>query len=198
MKRILAILITLVVGATASVRAQSPPALKIGVFDANRVSEETDEGKRIAKTLSAFGDKKKAELAAKEKDINDLRAQLDSQNLSLSPEKVQQMQKDVQKKGLELQQAQEAARNEFQIEVSEAQNKFQEQLIRVINQFGRDEGFTLVIERSTGGVAFASESIDVTTAIVDRFNELVKPPADAPPAAAAKPPAATPPPAKKP
>ena len=171
--------------------------MKIGVFDANRVSEETDEGKRIAAKLSAFGDKKKAELAEKEKEIGNLRAQLESQTLSLSPEKTQQMQKDVQRKGLELQQAQEAARNEFQIEVSEAQNKFQEQLIRVINTFGRDEGFTLVIERSTGGVAFAAESVDVTTAIVDKFNQLVKAPADAP-AAAAKPPAAPAAPAKKP
>src|SRR5882672_9323790 len=196
MKRILAILAMFLVAATAAVRAQSPTALKVGVFDANRVSEETDEGKRIAAKLSAFGDKKKADLAAKEKEITDLRAQLDSQNLSLSPEKVQQMQKDVQKKGLELQQAQESARSEFQIEVSDAQNKFQEQLIRVINQFGRDEGFTLVLERSTGGVAFASESIDVTTAIVDKFNGMVKAPADAP--AVAKPPAASPPPAKKP
>jgi outer membrane protein len=198
MKRTVTILAFLIVAATAAARAQTPPALKVGVFDANRVSEETDEGKRIAAKLSAFGDKKKAELAAKEKEINDLRAQLDSQTLSLSPEKTQAMQKDVQKKGLELQQAQEAARNEFQIEVSEAQNKFQEQLIRVINTFGRDEGFTLVIERSTGGVAFAAESVDVTTAIVDKFNQLVKAPADAPPAATAKPPAAPAAPAKKP
>jgi len=191
MKSISIILATILVAATAPTSAQTTPALKIGVFDANRVSEETDEGKKIAAKLSAFGEKKKAELAAKDKEINDLRAQLDSQNLSLSPEKLQQMQKDVQRKGLELQQAQEAARSEFQIEVSEAQNKFQEQLIRVINQFGRDEGFTLVLERSTGGVAFASESIDVTTAIVDKFNEIVKPPAtDAP--AAAKPPAKKP------
>jgi outer membrane protein len=194
MKRILVILTVLTASASAAVWAQSPPALKVGVFDANRVSEETDEGKRIAAKLSAFGDKKKAELMTKEKEIADLRTQLDSQNLSLSPEKQQQIQKDVQKKGLELQQAQEAARNEFQIEVSEAQNKFQEQLIRVISQFGRDEGFTLVLERSTGGVAFASESIDVTTAIVDKFNQMVKAPAEAP--AAAKPPAASP--AKKP
>jgi outer membrane protein len=193
MKRIFTMLATMLVAATAVAWAQTAPALKVGIFDANRVSEETDEGKRIAAKLSAFGEKKKAELAAKEKEISDLRAQLDSQNLSLSPEKTQQMQKDVQKKTLELQQAQEAARSEFQIEVSEAQNKFQEQLIRVINQFGRDEGFTLVLERSTGGVAFASESIDITTAIVDKFNELVKAPADAAPAAA-KPPA----PAKKP
>jgi outer membrane protein len=196
MKRTLVILTVLIASASAAVWAQSPTALKVGVFDANRVSEETDEGKRIAAKLSAFGDKKKAELMTKEKEIADLRSQLDSQNLSLSPEKQQQIQKDVQKKGLELQQAQEAARNEFQIEVSEAQNKFQEQLIRVISQFGRDEGFTLVLERSTGGVAFASESIDVTTAIVDKFNQMVKAPAEAP--AAAKPPAASPAPAKKP
>jgi outer membrane protein len=188
MKRILSVLATLLLAASAAAWAQSPSALKVGVFDANRVSEETDEGKRIAAKLSAFGEKKKAELAAKEKEIGELRAQLEAQNLSLSPDKMQQMQKDVQKKGLELQQAQEAARNEFQIEVSDAQNKFQEQLIRVINQFGRDEGFTLVLERSTGGVAFAAESIDVTTAIVDKFNGMVKAPADAP--AVSKPPAA--------
>jgi len=191
MKRILTIFAATLVAATIPTWAQTAPALKVGVFDANRVSEETDEGKKIAAKLSAFGEKKKAELAAKDKEISDLRAQLDSQNLSLSPEKLQQMQKDVQRKGLELQQAQEAARSEFQIEVSEAQNKFQEQLIRVINQFGRDEGFTLVLERSTGGVAFASESIDVTTAIVDKFNEIVKTPATETPAAA-KPPAKKP------
>ena len=193
MKRMLSVVATLLVASGAAVWAQTPASLKIGVFDANRVSEETDEGKRIAGKLSAFGEKKKAELAAKDKEIADLRAQLESQNLSLSPERQQQMQKDIQRKGLELQQGQESARNEFQIEVSEAQNRFQEQLIRVINQFGRDEGFTMIIERATGGVAFASESVDVTTAIVDKFNEMVKG-APEPAAAAPKPPA----PAKKP
>jgi len=178
MKRTTTILILSLVAATGLARAQSA-AMKIGVFDANRVSEESDEGKRIASRLTALGDKKKGEISAKEKEIADLRQQLESQTLSLSPEKQSQLQKDIQKKGLELQQAQESARNEFQIEVSEAQNKFQDQLLRVISQFGRDEGFTLVLERATGGVAFAAESIDVTTAIVDKFNQMVKAPADA-------------------
>ena len=40
-------------------------------------------------------------------------------------------------------------------------------LKKVQRRLDGDEGFTLVIERSTGGIAFASESIDVTTAIVD-------------------------------
>ena len=186
MKRMFTTLILSLMIATGLAHAQGA-GMKIGVFDANRVSEESDEGKRIATRLTAFGDRKKAEITAKEKEITDLKQQLDSQTLSLSPEKTTQLQKDIQKKGLELQQTQESARNEFQIEVSEAQNKFQEQLLRVINQFGRDEGFTLVLERATGGVAFAAESIDVTTAIVDKFNQMVKAPAEA-----AKPPAAKP------
>jgi outer membrane protein len=191
MKRTVTLIASMILAASTAAWAQAP-ALKIGIFDANRVSEETDEGKRIAAKLSAFGEKKKAELAAKDKEVSDLRAQLDSQNLSLSPEKQTQMQRDIQKKTLELQQGQEAARNEFQIEVSDAQNKFQEQLIRVINTFGRDEGFTLIIERTTGGVAFAAEAIDVTTAIVDKFNEVVKNPVDDKAPAAAKPPAPAP------
>jgi outer membrane protein len=186
MKRMFTTLILSLMIATGLAHAQGT-GMKIGVFDANRVSEESDEGKRIAARLTAFGDRKKAELTTKEKEIADLRQQLESQTLSLSPEKQTQLQKDIQKKGLELQQNQESARNEFQIEVSEDQNNFQEQLLRVINQFGRDEGFTLVLERATGGVAFAAESIDVTTAIVDKFNQMVKAPAEA-----AKPPAAKP------
>ena len=186
MNRKLTTLILTFAVATGLAHAQGT-GMKIGVFDANRVSEESDEGKRIASRLTAFGERKKGEITAKEKEISEMRQQLESQTLSLSPEKQTQIQKDIQKKGLELQQAQESARNEFQIEVSEAQNKFQEQLLRVINQFGRDEGFTLVLERQTGGVAFAAESIDVTTAIVDKFNQMVKPPAETPKPAAAKP-----------
>ena len=198
MKRIVTVPATLLLAILSAVPATAQSAtVKVGIFDANRVSEETDEGKRIAAKLSAFGEKKKAELAAKEKEINDLRAQLDSQTLSLSPEKQTQLQKDIQKKGLELQQAQEGARNEFQIEVSDAQNKFQEQLIRVINQFGRDEGFTMILERASGGVAYFAEAIDVTTAIVDKFNAMVPAAADAPKAPAASP-SPTPAPAKKP
>jgi outer membrane protein len=194
MKRNVVIAIVTLALAGVPAAAQAPGPLKIGVFDANRVSQETEEGKTIQARLSALGDKKKAELAAKQKEVSDLQQQLDSQSLSLSPDRQSQLQKDIQKKTLELQQAQEAARNEFQIEVSDAQNKFQEQLLRVINQFGRDEGFTLILERNTGGVAYAAEAIDVTTAIVDKFNAMVKPE----PGQAAAPPSPPPTPAKKP
>lgn len=169
MKRHLVVLATLLLFAGGVALAQSAP--KIAVFDAGRISEETAEGKRIQGQLTALQDKKRAELAEKEKKINDLQQQLQQQGLSLSAEKRAQMEKDGQKMVLELNQAREAARNELQVEVQDAQNRFQTQLLQVVEQFGRDEGFDVILEKSL--VAYSSTAVDVTTALVDRFNQLV-------------------------
>jgi outer membrane protein len=163
--------------------AQQPTEMKIGVFDAQRISEETNEGKRVQAYLNDFKDKKMADLAARRKEVEDLQKQLQAQALSLSPDKRSALEKDIQKKLLDLNQAQEAANREMQLELSEAQSKFQEQLMAVVEQFGRDEGFSLLLEKSV--VAFADNALDVTTALVDRFNRLV--PAPAPPAKSATP-----------
>ena len=168
--------------------AQAPPAAtKLAIFDAGRISEETAEGKRVASQLNALQEKKRNELSAKEKAVQDLQQQLTAQALSLSAEKRSQMEKELQRAGLELNQAREAARSELQMEVQEAQNRFQEQLLSVVEQFGRDEGFDLILEKSL--VAYANKSIDVTTAIVDRFNKMI-PQAGTPPAAPPAAPAA--------
>lgn len=183
--------LTLAALAVAALPAFAQGASKIAVFDAGRVSEETAEGKRIATQLTQLQDKKRAELQEKQKKVADIQQQLQAQALSLSAEKRSALEKEGQRLALDLNQAQESARNELQMEVQEAQNRFQGQLLQVVEQFGRDEGFDLILERSL--VAYAATSIDVTTAVVDRFNKLV--PAAAP---AAAPKAATPAPAPAP
>lgn len=181
MRRIAALVLVAALAAVGAASAQNGPPSKIGIFDAQRVSEETAEGKRVQAKLNAFRDKKQAELTSKEKEVQELQDRLNAQSLSLSPEKRGELDKDVQKKMLDLNQAREAAQREMQLEVTEAQNGFNEKLLSVINQFGRDEGFVLIIERSLA--AYANPSTDVTTAIVDRFNKLM--PAEAEPAAGA-------------
>ena len=139
---------------------------KIGVFDAQRISEETEEGKRVQENLATFRNTKQAELTAKESELADLQNQLNSQALSLSADKRGALEKDIQRKVLELNQAQETATREMQLEIAEAQNRFQEQLIGVVQQLGRSEGFTLILESSL--VAYADGSADVTTAIASK------------------------------
>lgn len=145
---------------------------KIGIFDAARVSEETDEGQQVQARLEAFRTAKQAEITAKEQEVTALQNQLNSQALSLSPERQAELNKQIQRKILDLNQTREAATSEMQIEIGEAQARFQEQLLAVIDDLGREEGFTLILESSL--VAYADKSTDMTTAIVDRFNEVFK------------------------
>lgn len=175
MKRTAVLLVLVVLALPAVARAQAPPAAKIGVFDAGRVSGETALGKAITSRLNSIQEKKRAELQAKAKEIQNLQVQLEAQALSLSPDKRSLLEKDIQRKSLELNQAQEAARNELQIEYNEEQERFQQKILAAAEQLSREEKFSLILEKNV--VAFFDPSIEVTTALIDRFDKLFPAPA---------------------
>jgi Skp family chaperone for outer membrane proteins len=142
---------------------------KLGVFDFQRVSEETARGQELRANLEKFGDKKKGELAAKESELKTLEDQYKAQAFSLAPDRRAQMEKDLQKKQLDLQSSRESAQKEMQIEVNEAQGKFNEELIKVISAVGKERGYTLIFAKEQ--VAFASETVDITSEVIERFNK---------------------------
>jgi len=190
MKRIVCLVIVVAFAAAGAAWAQAAAPSKIGVFDAQRVSEETAEGKKVQVRLTAFSEKKRSEVAAKEKEAQDLQEKLNAQALSLSPEKRTGMEKDLQRKMLEINQARESAQREMQLEVGEAESSFREKLMAAVESFGRDEGFAMVLER--GAAIYVHPSSDVTTAIVDRFNKMFPVQPAAPPAKEGATPAAAP------
>jgi len=172
MKKI-ALVALLVALAAGPAVAQS--TLKIGVFDPIRVSEETEEGRRVQTHLRTFLESKQQGLEALETEINGLREQLQAQALSLSEDKRADLEKSIQLKVLEFNGTQESAQREWALERNEAQGRFEQQLIAVIQQFGQREGFDLLLDRSQ--VAYAAPTTDVTTALVDLFNTTVVSPA---------------------
>jgi hypothetical protein len=76
----------------------------------------------------------------------------------------------------------------------------------VINQVGKEKGYTLILNKFQSGLVFVDDSVDITDEVLKVFNTTVampaaKPAADAAPKAgapAAKPAAPAPAPTKKP
>jgi len=166
---ILTALVVLVAAALASSAwAQAP--LKIGVFDSQRISEETIEGKRIQTELSGVRDAKQKEIAEMELAINDLQQRLNQQGLSLSVDTRSSLELDIQRRALILNNAKELANRALQLEVAAAEARFNEKLRQVVNQFGQDEQFALLFE--IGVTAWAGNTIDVTTALIDLFDRM--------------------------
>lgn len=152
--------------AAASVSAAE---VKVGAFDFQRVSEETTKGQELQASLSKFRDRKQAEISAKENELKALRDQYAAQALSLSPDKRAQMEKEMQKKDLDLQTYRDGAQKEMQLEVSEAQQRFQDQLFKVIVGLGKERGYTAIFERSQA--VFFADASDVTGEVIERFNQ---------------------------
>jgi len=172
MRRSMRILVTLaamalMVSVLSTANAQTTS--KIGVFDPQRVSEETIEGKRIQARLEALRDKRQTEIATDEQAIGEAQQQLTQQALSLSPEKLQQMEIDIQMRMLELNSHKDTATRAFQLEIAGEEARFNEKLRSVVSQFARGEDFAVILE--VGAVAYAAASIDVSTGIIDAFNK---------------------------
>ncbi|MHC4430087.1 MAG: OmpH family outer membrane protein, partial [Planctomycetota bacterium] len=114
--------------------AQAP--LKVAVFDPQRVSEETIDGKRLQAELKAVSDQKQQQLTAMEDEIKGLQQQLQQQALSLSVEKRTALELTIQRKLLALNNTQDLANRELQLEVQAAEGAFNEKLRAVLDDYG--------------------------------------------------------------
>ena len=165
------VMIAIVVVCILTVPALAQGTMKIGIFDPVRISEETAAGQQTQEALKSFLEAKQKDLAEKEQELQALQEQAQGSSLSLSQDKLAEIDKTLQLKALDLNAARESAQREWQLERNEAQSKFEQQLLAVINEFGKREGFDLLLDRSA--VAYAAPGTDVTTGLVDLFNSLV-------------------------
>jgi len=162
------VVLGLLAGMSATVQAQAGP--RIGVFDSQRIIQETADGQRVQARINAAQSSKQAELQAKEEAITGLRTQMTQQALSLSPDRRQEIDLEIQHKLLDLENSSNLANKEMQLELSRAQREFNDRLLVAVESFGRDEGFDLLLEY--GVIAWAGPSIDVTTALIDRIDAM--------------------------
>jgi outer membrane protein len=168
-------------------------AARIGVFDSQTVWQQTEEGKKFQSQLAAFRDGKIAEINNRETELNKLKDKLRDQEVSLSDEKKNQMLKEIDQKSIDLKRLNDDATREMKTQLGDSQEKFQKELLEVVEAMGREKKFTLILEKSI--IVYNDSTVDVTTDVVAKFNQMYKP-AASPPAKAKEP--ATSPEGKKP
>jgi len=164
---ITAFAVALLAGLTVSSQAQS---VKIGVFDPTRVSEEVADVRQLQENLVKMREQKQFEIGAEEQILNNLRQRLQQQALSLSPDKRTSMEVEIQRKLIEVNSMKEVANQKLQLEFAAAEARFNDKLRTVVEQYGRDQGFALILDANT--VAWASTAVDVTTPIVVQYNRM--------------------------
>lgn len=179
--RILALLAVL---AAPAVAQQTARPLKIGVIDPERIVQESARGKQAIERLNKERDQRLAEGNRMRQEISDLQKRMNDGRLSLGQDKLKQINDEIEEKTIAIQRYGENAQREMQKLEQEMMDPIEQQILRVINQVGQEQGFTLIFKKFQSGLVFADESVDLTPAVIQRF--------DTAPAAAAAPAAARP------
>ncbi len=182
--RILALLAVLAApGLTAHAQqpaaAAAPSPQKNGSIDPERIVAESARGKQAIERLNQERDRRLAEGNKLKQEIADLQKRMNEGRLSLGQDKLAQMNEEAQSKTLALQRFGEDAQQAMAKLEQEIMEPIEGQILRIINQVGAEQGYTMIFKKFQSGLVFADPSVDLTQLVIQRY--------DAAPAAAAAP-----------
>jgi outer membrane protein len=165
-------LMTMMVAALAApMFAQTTPPSRIAVINVQEVLASSSAGKASIERLKKMQDERVARAQKMDEELKALDNEINTKKLSLSEEKMADLQKQMNEKKINMQRfAQDADR-----EVTEARDKaladLERQIMPVINAMGKEMGFAVIFNKFESGLVYASEAVDITSAVIKRFNE---------------------------
>jgi len=155
------------------VLSQDVSSIKIGVVDMNKLLQEAPQYQDMQSAIEEEFAPKVRDIEAKESAFNEARDKLQKDNLALSNDERQNASLKLTSDQRELEYLaksfQEDRNNRIQIET----NKIIVETINVVNKFGRDNGYDLIINEGrisqntilNGGTLYKGASVDITNDI---------------------------------
>jgi outer membrane protein len=130
---------------------------------------------------------------------------LADQGSAMADDKRDALQKSYQEKAIAFKRFQDDANRDLEAAQKKELSELERRVFPVINQVGKEKGFTLILNKFQSGLVFVDDSVDITDEVLKVFNTTVALPAAKPVegaakagAPAAKPAAPAPVPTKKP
>ena len=147
---------------------------KVGVFNLQKVVIECDYGKAIAAKLKAKFEPLEAELTKERKAIQKLEAELKNQDLALKLEAKQDKQREYRRKMRDFQDSIASYQQKQQVERQTLGQPINKKIGEAVTNYSKANGFTIVFEVQTAGVAYIADGVDISDAVIAELNKMKK------------------------
>jgi Skp family chaperone for outer membrane proteins len=164
-------LLLCLLGAPALVLGQAAVPGKIGII--NNIQEAifaTEEGKKALADLQKKFQPRQDDLQRQQQEIQALNEQLQKQAATLSDEERVRLSRDLEDKQKVFKRATEDFNAEVQGDREDALRRIGRKMMVVLNEYARQNGFSIVVDAAQINVYYASPEIDLTAEIIRRFN----------------------------
>ncbi len=151
--------------ATASIPATAQT--KIAVIDVEKLVAESPKGKAGRAEMEKLRTAKRGQLEAKKQEVLELRKRLDEGRLSLAADKLQEMQEELEAKAVSLKRLEDDSNRELQRKGERLMADIEKQILPVIQAVGKEQGYSLILNKYQSGLLYADETVDITQQVIE-------------------------------
>ncbi|WP_432735787.1 OmpH family outer membrane protein [Maridesulfovibrio sp. FT414] len=168
MRRILFAVLVLVLAFQAQAFAAGPQ--KIGVISMAKLMQDSEAGQDIQGKLKKKVDAVTEQLKGKQKELEELKAALQKQNLVLSLEAKQDKELELKRKYRDYQDLAQATQRKVQLEERKLSEPLFEMIKKVVTEYGKKNGYAALYDKGSSGFLYVDDSMDVTNEVLLELN----------------------------
>jgi len=150
-----------------SVRAAE---LRVAVVDMQRALNECDAGKRAKDQVKAKFEKSQDDLKRQREDLDRRKDEYERKATVLKEEERRNLEKDLESRSLEFKRKYEDFQRDLKRTDAELTSGIVEQLYGIVSEIGAQQGYTMVLESSSGALLYNDKSIDITDDVIKAHN----------------------------
>ena len=149
----------------------SKDATKIGVVDLDQAVSSTTEGKAARDELERKKREAEQSLQPLIERYQSMAKEFDAKQFVLSDDARFQKQLDLQELRNEIEGKQKQLHGQLEVARERLVGPLRTKLVEIVEEMGRSDGFSFIMMRSTPGLMYTREALDITDRVIEKFNE---------------------------
>ncbi len=147
---------------------------KIGYVDLQKALNLSIAGKEAKEKIKAKVQSYDGEVQERQEELKKLKDDLEKQAMLLSEEARNSKERDYQQKVKEYQRFTKDIQETLQQTDADFTRKILEDVLNVVQEVGKREGYALILEKTESSLVYADESIDISDMVIQAFDKQAK------------------------
>lgn len=147
-------------------------ALKIGVFDLQKIMKDSKVIQEYRKTLGKEIETKRRLLADKQDSVKFIEEKLKKDDKGISPDEKKRLEERLAREAKELQRLKEDVNLELQKVDRELSQRALREISEIVKNIAQKEKFSIVFEKALAGIAYNEDSFDMTQKIIEAYDAM--------------------------
>ena len=168
---VIGVALAILAGISVPAPAAAQGDLKLAVVDARRALISSNEGREAEKKLKKMMDRKKKEIEPMEAQLRREEEEFESQKYVLTNRASEERQLELIKQKRDLERHMREAQDDLELEQRKLMQPMVEKVEKALGQLGKEMGFTVILEKSSPGVLYTAETLDITDLLIQRLNK---------------------------